>query len=993
MQKISLIIPVYKTEKYLEKCLTSVIEQTYKNIEIIVINDCSPDNSEQIILNYQKKDNRIKYIKNEKNLGLFHSRLIGADAATGDYIAFLDSDDYVSCDIYRLAIEKSQESSSDIVMFKFVRFEENGRYYIQNLIDFDLDSMTGDQLRKRYFEQEGLFYNYHTVWNKIYKKELWDNSRKYFDNMKNHLIMTEDIAFSTVLISNCNKFSFVNEYGLFYLVRDDASTSGATEFKKIKKNIYDIVQVFNFVEQFIYTFRKDLLTYEKNIHGFKERYYRMWYEHINLSLSGKEKKECIKLIQEGTNIYEHVYKKEEDFLALEIESTWDPRWDELKKKVISSETKIVSFDIFDTLVVRPFLNTTDLFYFLDLYYCEITNYSSIFDFSKLRIKAENKARHNSKYEDVTIFEIYKVLVDDFSIPQEIAFKMCTKECELEVEFCYRRNSIVQLYDLVKYLKKSIIIVSDMYLDVATIEAILEKNNITEYKKLYVSSETRKLKSTTNMFRHIISDLKIKPEHILHIGDNWEADKVASEKVGIRGEFIPKTSNYLKNNLSDKDSGYIYDELLSGLGVGIKDYQIEDDFFNNTMLAVAANIIYDNPFITFNGETNYNAKPQYIGTLAFGNHLLALVKWIIEDAKTSNYGTVHFIARDGYMPKKAYEIIKKFYKSAPKINYISASRRSIIPLLFSNNIDRYGLLEILALDKQTRGNIKKMINIILKDDFKLDPNTQDDKFKSEDELIEFIDYLDKEAISMEKLKKYEDVTRQYLSQIESNDATFDLGYSGRIQNIISMILNKEVDTYYLHSDKIKANKISKTGNFKIKTFLNYKPVISGAFREYFYASNDYSCIGFQKKNGTIEVLNDKASIEKNYHNIELLQISALKFIEKYAEIFHTNMEKMDHNNEVSSMLLENFFSHPKEADRTFIRFGHSEDYAHSGEMKSNVYKNWNYELGKFWNEKNKKEIVKSYEDEQNFQEKVKQKIKSNKHTYFFAKKIKNKIKRN
>ena len=94
---ISIVIPVYKVELYLEKCIESIINQTYKNLEIIIVDDGSPDNCPQICDEYSKKDKRIKVIHKE-NGGLSDARNAGIDIATGKYIAFVDSDDYVSDD-------------------------------------------------------------------------------------------------------------------------------------------------------------------------------------------------------------------------------------------------------------------------------------------------------------------------------------------------------------------------------------------------------------------------------------------------------------------------------------------------------------------------------------------------------------------------------------------------------------------------------------------------------------------------------------------------------------------------------------------------------------------------------------------------------------------------------------------------------------------------------------------------------------------------------
>ena len=100
MVKITIVIPVYNVENYLRQCLDSVINQTYKNLEIICVDDCSTDNSPQILQEYAQKDDRIKLIFNEKNSGPGLSRNKGIEIATGDYIHFLDSDDWMEPDAY-----------------------------------------------------------------------------------------------------------------------------------------------------------------------------------------------------------------------------------------------------------------------------------------------------------------------------------------------------------------------------------------------------------------------------------------------------------------------------------------------------------------------------------------------------------------------------------------------------------------------------------------------------------------------------------------------------------------------------------------------------------------------------------------------------------------------------------------------------------------------------------------------------------------------------
>ena len=155
MNKISVIVPCYGTEAYVENCLESLFNQTYKNLEIIAVNDCSKGNMQEILDNLKIKDSRLKVITNPVNKGLFHSRIIGSKEATGDYITFVDSDDYVDKDFFnkreglKERVERDsrkrqlcKENGIELIYFlepKFEKYETSGNLYftdIDKLIEY-----------------------------------------------------------------------------------------------------------------------------------------------------------------------------------------------------------------------------------------------------------------------------------------------------------------------------------------------------------------------------------------------------------------------------------------------------------------------------------------------------------------------------------------------------------------------------------------------------------------------------------------------------------------------------------------------------------------------------------------------------------------------------------------------------------------------------------------------------------------------------------------
>ena len=160
MVKVSVIVPVYNVEKYIEKCLESLVNQTLKDIEIIVVNDGSPDNSQKIIDKYvQKYPKKIKsYIK--ENGGQGSARNFGLQKAEGEYIGYVDSDDYVELDMYEKLYNKAKKENLDIVICGSHNVTEEG------LKTIELDRQIFKDKKKN------AFFGRMAVWNKIYKKDL-----------------------------------------------------------------------------------------------------------------------------------------------------------------------------------------------------------------------------------------------------------------------------------------------------------------------------------------------------------------------------------------------------------------------------------------------------------------------------------------------------------------------------------------------------------------------------------------------------------------------------------------------------------------------------------------------------------------------------------------------------------------------------------------------------------------------------------------------------
>lgn len=220
MKKISIIIPVYNTSLYLKRCLDSVKKQSYKNIQIIVVNDGSTDESQSILQNYKKANMELDLILLQKdNEGLSSARNYGMDFVKGEYVFFLDSDDYLLQDAIENLMEKSQ--CNDIIIGNFTYLYADGN---EKNIDFsECKDLNGSILSDRQFYD--LFYGSRyaiSACNKLYDYEFIRKSNVEFQ--KNSEIYAEDLLFNLKQFSRLPRVAIVHKSTYVYCQNDDSIT-------------------------------------------------------------------------------------------------------------------------------------------------------------------------------------------------------------------------------------------------------------------------------------------------------------------------------------------------------------------------------------------------------------------------------------------------------------------------------------------------------------------------------------------------------------------------------------------------------------------------------------------------------------------------------------------------------------------------------------------------------------------------------------------------
>lgn len=223
MPKVSVIVPVYNVERYIEKCLETLVSQTLEDIEIIIVNDGSKDKSIEIINKFiEKFPKKIVYLEKE-NGGLSDARNYGIAYAKGEYIAFLDSDDYIEKDMYEQMYKIAQKEDSDMVECDFY---------------WEYPNKTKKDIGQVYSNKKEMLQKIRVVaWNKIIKTSILEKTKIQFPKGLRY----EDVEFTYKLIPNLNKVSFLKKPCIHYIQRENSISNMQNERTKEIFNVLDNV--------------------------------------------------------------------------------------------------------------------------------------------------------------------------------------------------------------------------------------------------------------------------------------------------------------------------------------------------------------------------------------------------------------------------------------------------------------------------------------------------------------------------------------------------------------------------------------------------------------------------------------------------------------------------------------------------------------------------------------------------------------------------------
>lgn len=224
-KKVSVIVPVYNAEKYLKECVDSIVNQTYNNFEVILINDGSIDNSKNICEEYEKKYENIKVL-NIENHGVSYSRNLGIEQSNGEYIIFIDSDDYIKENMIEELIKIQEEHEDEFLIYNYSKVYNEIEKNKCNVPD---KSISKKELLDKFF----VYYNNLIInppWNKMYKsKIIKDNNIRFNINFK----IGEDLLFNLEYFKYCDKIKILDDSYYYYRINPSSVTN------KYRENYYE----------------------------------------------------------------------------------------------------------------------------------------------------------------------------------------------------------------------------------------------------------------------------------------------------------------------------------------------------------------------------------------------------------------------------------------------------------------------------------------------------------------------------------------------------------------------------------------------------------------------------------------------------------------------------------------------------------------------------------------------------------------------------------
>jgi FMN phosphatase YigB (HAD superfamily) len=331
-------------------------------------------------------------------------------------------------------------------------------------------------------------------------------------------------------------------------------------------------------------------------------------------------------------------------------------------RALMQQHAVVSFDVFDTLIERPFEHPNDLFDYLAPKMRELAGLPEL-DFRKIRQDARSYVKNGRHGEEVTLAERYRAMAEHLGISPEAGERMRQLEKETELRLCRPRKTGHSLYELALILSKKIILVSDIYFEEDFMTRLLERHGYTRHAATYLSSKEGKLKHSGNLYPAIVKAMGVAPNAILHIGDNAHSDIKQAKAAGLTTYHLPKAVETLARR----------SRLAGHLGGG-------GPVLRSVIRGLVGNRLADNPF-GLAAPSHAGSAPADFGYAVAGPMFFGFAAWLLQQSIADKVEVLYFLARDGEIVKRCYDVLAPYFSGAPRSVYLRASRRGVnVPAL-------------------------------------------------------------------------------------------------------------------------------------------------------------------------------------------------------------------------------------------------------------------------------------------------------------------------
>lgn len=588
---------------------------------------------------------------------------------------------------------------------------------------------------------------------------------------------------------------------------------------------------------------------------------------------------------------------------------------EILNYILDNGINVIFIEVYETAIKSIFQDRTAIYYLLD---DEFSNRSgSNLAFHRLRIEVEEALEKN----DVDL--VYSNIEKGFQIEKELCEYLKEKEIEYFVKYYEPRKSIKEIYEFALDNNIEVYFYDDVFDDDAITKLVLQKTGYNDYSKIinakfivnsnyknciYLGKIPPKINFTNTFYIPTVLDAFFENECIAPFS-------VSAEKI-ISKKSIMETPGY------------------------------------ETLQKIVANLYFDDISVEWIQNSVFNADAYKAGYYVVGMHMIGVVKWIVKHVQNKKTGMIWFCARDGYLLKQCYDICRKYNKALPVSGYLQASRKLLLPILFSEASDFFQppINSFKELNPKTFlklfWNFTNLVKIPeyrqesfcmfendIKEYFIKHGCEWEKNFQNYWEYSKFVNLFIKKYYSKNNHLNMKDLLKRYYNIISENDVIFDLGYSGRIPKALYEITGKKLYFLYLISDEKNFENIVRQTNLNIDVFYNFTPLCNNLLREFILSENAPSCVGMVETERSFEPVFENDVNEYYYSQaIKNIHQGALDFVNKVFSLFEENLFKLPFKEQEISLPFEGFLRDIKEEDIIMFQDTYQEEYL-SGDLMS------------------------------------------------------------